>query len=190
MKIWSFATVALCAVLLLGGCEKDATPAVDAAPAAAAAPAAVSVDHFGSITKHGISMPVRDYMLLPSENPLQVRLLLTPTRLTEAERAKVLENHRMPMMAFAFAESPDPAVWQWYPFAVLQMTFNEAPLNRNNLKGYYLMASGISKAYDTDNLNVYAYNNAFKTLDWSGEQGQLHFEDSDRDLQWNIQIAP
>jgi len=188
MNLRSF-LVSLSAAILLLGCDSPSPGEV--APAASepvAAPAARS--ELGSISKAGRSMPVSHYLILPAEKPHQLRVLFTPSELNEEERARVLEQHRMPFLALAFKDSPDPAQWDWYPFALAEFTFTGEPWGPSTISYFYLMSYGIAQPNHTDNINVSGQRGGLTRLAYDGEQLVLHLQASGSDgVQWDLRIG-
>lgn len=188
------ALLGLCATAsLLLGCDAQ-QPGSSSTPAASEPDvAAATTSDLGSITKNGQTMRLTHYLVLPNKDPDQLRILFTPGALSEEDRAKVLEHHRMPFMALAFKESPNPDLWSWYPFAVAEFNFSGQPWGPAKLKHFYLMSSGVARQHDTDNLNVIADSSSVQRLAYDGENLALHMQIRQQlgadQVEWNLHIG-
>ena len=121
--------LSILAAVLLAACGPQA-PAPDAAPPAAttpparepAAPApAGATASFGTIAKVGHTLRIQDVVATWSQAEGELVVHLLPTRLSAQSRAALLTGE--PFSVLSGLPSPDPARWQWYPFATLTIVF-------------------------------------------------------------------
>lgn len=141
---------------LLMACQPAAAPAdsVEAEAVAAAvapsAPAAAAASSLGTYAVGDTVVTLKDALVVSNADG-RLKILLTPTVLTEEERAAVLAQPEWPGMSLMQKSLPE---YQGrYPFVVA--TFNyEGELALSSVRTFYLMAFAIHEPNYTDNINA------------------------------------
>ncbi|MDN5864644.1 MAG: hypothetical protein L0I62_05445 [Gammaproteobacteria bacterium] len=117
-------------------------------------------------------MTLHHALVLRSDNK-EIAVLLTPTALTNKERAAILENPMFPGMAL-FRKSA-PAYPGRYPYVVVEVRLS-GPASADNVKSYYIKAYGVRKVNHTDNINgMPDTNSRFKVIEVQGEHMRMQF---------------
>lgn len=170
------AALALCACTDVGtsGSPSPSTTAPHAGASAAAAIAPV-VDDIGHYTLGGVRVTLREAMVIPGE-PGEVTLMLTPTALSEEERAAVLASATWPGIPLMSKRTPEYA--DRYPFVTVKLS-HEGELAATNVRNYYIMAYGIAEPNHTDNINGFLGSHGGKArldaLERKGDRVLLKF---------------
>lgn len=139
------------------------------AQTAAAAPAAESLGHY---TLGDKTLELRDAIVVRNDSE-QITVVLTPTVLTDEERAAMLKRSKFPGMALF--DKTAPGYPDNYPFVKVEARLS-GPASVGNVSGYYIMATGISEANHTDNLNGFPGDDArFELLKVDGEHVRMKF---------------
>lgn len=145
------------------------TAAATASASTAPAPAS---DILGHYTLGDKTLELRDATVLQNDSEL-IKVLLTPTVLTDEERAAVLELSKFPGMALRAKTAPGYP--DYYPFVRVEARLS-GPVNVGNVSSYYIMATGISERNHTDNINGFPNANArFELLEVDGEHVRMKF---------------
>lgn len=162
--------VSLC---LLGACQgRDAS---DATPAAAAEPApdvptagAAATATRGHYTIAGTTVAFTHALRLPDEDG-KLRVLLTPDALSAEEQATILAESwtGLSLLSKRTVQYSDR-----YPFVVVEVR-TEGGVSAEQVKHFYVMASGIAVPNHTDNINRSGFDHGVELLEVQGERVHL-----------------
>ncbi|WP_146168199.1 hypothetical protein [Pseudomonas mangrovi] len=180
-------------LLALVGCDQAATPPAATPSTSPAVVQTQSLD-LGSYTKNQTVLELQHYLVLPSDDPLKLRVLFTPDALSDTERQQVLENRSFPGMALFQKASPEPARWQWYPYVLVEAHLDRPEVSTENVTSFYVMAYGIEEQNFTDNISAPSQpGNGFEQLEYRDGLLRMRFagkaDFSDSRAHWDIRVS-
>lgn len=137
--------------------------------------AATQAEDLGSFTDGDATLVLHDAMVLRN-NSEEITILLTPTTLSDKERASI---RKKPDFYFPiFADKSAPGYPDRYPYAEVTLHLS-GPASPENVKSYYIKASGVKKANFTNNLNGQPNKDArVELLKVDGEHVRMKFSGS------------
>lgn len=146
----------------------------------------------GSYKKNDTTILMNDFVVVWLEDHNKLKIIQTPTTLTEDERKKIKEGKSV-FFALATKESPNKETWDWYPYVVTELSFKSKEINSDNLKNIYILAYGIEEANSTDNLNILPNdNNSFKIIEYANDKLIIEYSGNYEIIKdkhsWSIQI--
>lgn len=156
--------------------------------------ASFAAEKYGYITKNKTQFSINDFAYRIDSSRNELIILLTATPLS-ADKKQAFVNGDHAMSLFFDAPSPDENKWQWFPYAVMELTFKDDNFSTANLQRFYLMAYGLEAQNFTDNINGQPSKD-FTFANATLQQKQLTLSTSgknevmDDTVIWQINIQP
>jgi len=130
---------------------------------------------YGTYQKNNAKVTIKDYVFHWKKSTKRLTIIQTPSLLTDSERSRLKAGESDFMVLFN-KESPDKAIWQWYPYIVTQLTFKSEEINSKNIKRLYLKAYGIEEKNFTDNINASPdKNHIFNKIELNDEKLSIKY---------------
>lgn len=107
---------------------------------------------YGLISKNQTKFPINDIVFRVDKSRNELAVFLSAAPLTEEVRQGFKQGESMGRLLFD-KPSPDTNKWQWFPYAMIEMTFDGTAFTTDKIKRFYFKGFGLEEANFTDNIN-------------------------------------
>jgi hypothetical protein len=136
------------------------------------------IEYLGEYVKNSTKLPIVDSVHTWFEETNKSRIIQTPSLLTSDEKSR-LRSGENPFLVLTNKETPNEKVWQWYPYVLTEITFKSMEINKDNIRWFYIYASGLEEEIDTTNISGYPSSEyIFTKVELIGENLRIRYSGS------------